>query len=61
MTFPSRPRLATAPRRGVFDADLARLLLGEADRRRALRDDARARGKAGLPAGLSDAAQPRTA
>ena len=59
MTFPFRPDLSTALRRGLFDADLTRRLLGEADRRRALRD--RALGKIGPSAGLSDAARPRTA
>ena len=61
MTFPSRPDLSTALRRGLFDADLTRRLLGEADRRRASRTSARALGKVGPPAGLSDAARPRTA
>ena len=51
MIFPFRPDLSTALRRGLFDADLTRLLLGEADRRRALRNDPRALGKVGPSAG----------
>ncbi len=61
MTFPFRPDLSTSLRRGLFDADLSRLVLGAADRRRALRNDPRARGKVGRSSGLAGVARTRMA
>jgi hypothetical protein len=61
MSDPVHPALFIAHHNGLREADLARLLLGEAYRRKAPGFDLRAQGKVSPSAGRRDGARLRTA